>query len=182
MLGFVARWLSDAIRLGLSLAAALVFLQVPAVTHEYLAALRQVTGEARRDIDQREASARQFYHLAADSDEGFIAALRPVEPSNAEALAASVRRMQVLRAAYDRISAAPPLLRPVRAALDVLSGAAAETRPVLATTLDTYVPQVTLSGEAAIYGAVGLALGAFAAQLLLSLAAALGGRRRRLAA
>ena len=49
----------------------------------------QIAEDARRDIEQRKASARQFYRGAAGTDEAVIAALRDVEPANAQALAAS---------------------------------------------------------------------------------------------
>jgi hypothetical protein len=35
MAGFLGRWLSDALRLGLSLALALVAMQLPALAHQY---------------------------------------------------------------------------------------------------------------------------------------------------
>jgi len=50
--------------------------------------LLQIVEDARRDIEQRKASARRFYRGAGDADEAVIAALRAVEPANAEALAA----------------------------------------------------------------------------------------------
>ena len=51
MAGFVGRWLSDALRLGLPLALALAAMQVPAIAHNYAAALLQVAEDARRDIE-----------------------------------------------------------------------------------------------------------------------------------
>jgi hypothetical protein len=111
MAGFVARWLSDAVRIGLPLVLALAAMQVPALAHGYATALLQIAEDARRDIEQRKASARQFYRGAAGTDEAVIAALRDVEPANAQALAASVERARALRAAHDRIEAAAPLLR-----------------------------------------------------------------------
>ncbi len=111
MAGFFGRWLSDALRLGLPLVLALATMQVPALAHGYAAALLQIAEDARRDIEQRKAAARRFYRDAGDADEAVIAALQAVEPSNAEALAASVGRARALRAAHDRIQASPPLLR-----------------------------------------------------------------------
>src|SRR5829696_1586584 len=119
MAGFVARWLSDALRLALPLALALAAMQVPALAHGYAAALLQIAEDARRDIEQRKAAARRFYRGAGDADEAVIAALRAVEPANAQALAASVERARAFRAAHDRIEAAPPLLRPVTAVVDL---------------------------------------------------------------
>ncbi len=52
MAGFVARWLSDALRLGLALALGLAAMQVPALAHGYAAALLQIAEDARRDIEQ----------------------------------------------------------------------------------------------------------------------------------
>jgi hypothetical protein len=85
-MGFLARWLSDALLLGLALVLALAAMQVPALAHQYTTALLQITEDARRDIEQRKTSARRFYRAAGETDEAVIAALRAVEPSNAEAL------------------------------------------------------------------------------------------------
>ena len=181
-MGFLARWLSDALHLGLALALALAAMQVPALAHQYATALLQITEDARRDIEQRKAAARRFYRGAGDSDDAVIAALRAVEPSNAQALAASVERAGALRAAHDRIQAAPPLLRPVTALLDAAeSPTRADKWAVLRTALDTHAPQVVLSAAAAIYGLVGLLVGSFLAELLVSMGRALAsvGRERR---
>ena len=105
MAGFVARWLSDALRLAQPLALALAAMQVPALAHGCAAALLQIAEDARRDIEQRKASARQFYRGAGEADEAVIAALQAVEPSNAQALAASVERARALRTTA---SAPPP--------------------------------------------------------------------------
>ncbi len=177
MAGFLGRWMSDALRLGLSLAVALAAMQLPALAREYATALLQVTDDARRDIDQREASARQFYPAAGDTDDAVIAFLRPVEPSNAQALQASLDRTRALRAAYDRIEAASPLLRPIVAAVDVVQSPGDDKHAVLWTAVDTYAPQVLLGTAAVIYGLVGLALGAFVAEALVSMGRALGGPR-----
>ena len=168
MAGFVGRWLSDALRIGLPLVLALGAMQVPALAHGYAAALLQIAGDARRDIEQRKAAARQFYRGAGDADEAVVAALRAVEPSNAQALAASVERARALREAHERIHAAPPLLRPVTALLDVAEGPGEDKWAVLRTALDTHAPQVVLSAAAAVYGLVGLVAGSFLAELLVS--------------
>jgi hypothetical protein len=179
MAGFVGRWLSDALRLGLALALGLAAMQVPALAHGYAAALLQIAEDARRDIEQRKAAARRFYPGAGDADEAVVAALRAVEPSNAEALAASVGRAGALRAAHDRVQAAPPLLRPVAALLDAMEeGPRGDKWAVLRTALGTHAPQVVLSAAAATYGLVGLVAGSFLAELLMSAFGALAFTRR----
>ena len=184
MMGFIARWLSDAIRLALPLAFAVAAMQVPALTHDYAAALLQVAKNGRRDIDQREMSARQFYHLEADTDEALIAALRPMEPSNAQGLAVSLDRTRALQAAYDRIRAAPPLLQPMTAAAGVIADAKGYERAILRTAFAIFTPEVVISTASAVYGLAGLVLGSLLAQLLTSLFggfARLAGYRRRAA-
>ena len=176
MVGFVARWLSDALRLGLSIAFAVAALQVPALTHDYALALAQVAEQGRRDVDQREAAARQFYHLGADTDEALVVALRPLEPANAQALAVSVEGTRALRAARDRIEAAPPLPRPVAALAGALTDADGQERAVLWTALSGFTPEVVIGTASAVYGLVGLLAGSFAAQALVSL---LGSAARR---
>ncbi len=173
MAGFLGRWLSDALRFGLSLALALAAMQLPALAHQYAAALLQVAEDGRRDIEQRKTSARHFYPAVGETDDAVIAALRPVEPSNAQALEASVERTRALRAAYDRLEVTQPLLRPVMAALDAVEDPQGNKRAVLRTALDTHVPQVLLNAASAIYGIVGLVVGSFVAQALVSMAGAL---------
>ncbi len=180
MAGFVGRWLSDALRLGLPLALALLAMQVPALAHGYASALLQIAEDARRDIEQRKASARRFYRGAGDADDAVIAALQAVEPANAQALAASVERARAFRAAHDRIEAAPPLLRPVTALIDAAEDPNTMDKwAVLRTALDTHAPQVVLSTAAAVYGIVGLLAGSFLAELLVSLVGAIFASRRR---
>ncbi len=179
MAGFLGRWLSDALRLGLSLALALAAMQLPALAHQYAAALLQVAEDGRRDIEQRKASARRFYPAVGETDEAVIAALRPVEPSNAQALEASVERTHVLRAAYDHLEATSPLLRPIMAALDAVEDPRGDKRAVLRTALDTHVPQVLFSTASATYGIAGLVIGSFIAEALVSMASALVRRRDR---
>jgi hypothetical protein len=178
MAGFVARWLSDAVRIGLPLVLALAAMQVPALAHGYATALLQIAEDARRDIEQRKASARQFYRGAAGTDEAVIAALRDVEPANAQALAASVERARALRAAHDRIEAAAPLLRPITALIDAAEDRRGDKWAVLRTALDTHAPQVVLSAAAAVYGLVGLVVGSFLAELLVSATGAAFAPRR----
>ncbi len=129
---FLGRWISDSVVLAVSLLAAALFMQIPAVTHAYASALLQVAQEARRDIDQRESAARQYYHMTADTDDALLAALKPLEPANADALAQSIGRARDFQAEYDRISASPPLTQPVTAALGVLRDAGGARRAVLA--------------------------------------------------
>ncbi len=172
-MGFVGRWLTQAISIGLSLIAALAAMQLPAMTRDYRAALLQVSEDVRRDIGQREDSARRYYHLAAANHEAVILALRPFEPSNAESLLASLDRERNLRAAYDRITAAAPILQPVVAAIDVIEDAKGYKTAVLGTMFTTFVPQVVLSVAAAFYGMLGLVFGSFMAQLVIALSARL---------
>jgi hypothetical protein len=176
---FLTRWLSESIQLALSLVMALAAMQLPAIAHSYTAALLQITENARRDIDQRKEAARQYYHLPDDSDAAVIAALRRSEPSNAEGLAESVARARVLRGAYDRIEAAPPLLQPMYVLSDSVMNANDDKRAVLRTAIDTHVPQVVISTAAAVYGLVGLVLGALLAEVLFALLRAVSRPARR---
>jgi Protein of unknown function (DUF2937) len=167
-MGFLARWLSDALRLGLALTLALAAMQVPALAHQYAVALLQITEDARRDIEQRKNAARSFYRAMGDTDEAIIAVLRPIEPSNAQALATSVERARALRAAYDRIEAAPSLLRPMVAVYDAIETPTGEKLAVLRTALDTHVPQIIISTASATYGFIGLVFGSLLAEALIS--------------
>ena len=177
MAGFLGRWLSDALRLALSLVLALGAMQLPAVAHQYGAALLQVAEDGRRDIEQRKTSARRFYPVVGETDEAAITALRPVEPSNAQALEASVERTRVLRAAHDRLEATSPLSRPLVAVLDAFEDPRGDKHAVLRTTLDTYTPQLLLSTASATYGIAGLVLGSFIAEAVVSVVAAFVRRR-----
>ena len=164
---FLGRWISDSVVLAVSLLAAALFMQVPAVTHAYASALLQVAQQARRDIDQRESAARQYYHMTADTDDALLAALKPLEPANADALAQSIGRARDFQSEYDRISASPPLVQPVTAALGVLRDAAGTRRAVLATTLATYAPEIIMTLSGAIYALIGLIIGSLLAQVIV---------------
>ncbi len=179
MLRFVGRWLSDSIRLGLGLVLALAAMQVPALTNAYTSALLQIAEEAQRDIARREEIVRQFYPAlsTAGSHEALIDGLRLLEPANATGLAASVERQRVMRETYERLMAASPLRRPIAAIVDVVDDARDNKRAVLQTALDSFVPQVAISGTAALYGVAGLVTGLLLAHLALSALAALTGRR-----
>ena len=168
-MGFMARWLSDAITLICAIGCAVLAMQLPALTRDYTNALMQVSQDARRDIDQREASARQYYHITDTSDAQVVAALKSVEPSNAVTLQESLDRAGILKAAYDRISETPPLLQPPAAVIDALRDQRGFRLTVLRTTIADYTPQIVLSLAAGIYGIFGLILGSFVAQALVSI-------------
>jgi hypothetical protein len=165
-MGFIGRWLSDAVTLACALVVAALAMQIPALTRDYADALLQVSSEARRDIDRREATAASFYHLTATGDAAIIAALRPFEPSNADGLALSVSRAQALRDAYDRIATAPRLLQPVAAILEMGGRGEADTSAILGTVIDTYSPQVLLTQDAAVYAVAGLLLGSLISRIV----------------
>lgn len=169
-MGLLGRWLSDAISLGLSIVCAVAAMQIPALTRDYKSALLQVAEDARRDVDQREDSARRFYHMSAATDEAVISALQPFEPSNAQTLVATLDRTRNLRRAYDRIEAAPPILQPVVAGIDIIEDIKGYKGPVLATTVATFSPQLVIGAAAAAYGIIGLAIGSLVAQLVISAA------------
>ncbi|HUB45081.1 MAG TPA: DUF2937 family protein [Acetobacteraceae bacterium] len=157
---FLGRWVADCLELTFMLAGALLFMQIPAVTHAYVVALQQVAQESRRDIDQRETNARDYYHLPPNADDdAVIAALRPKEPSNAAALQESVARATMFAATAAQIAVASPLSRPITAALDASRQPDPDKLAVLQTCLETYEPQVTLGLAAVIYGIAGLLIG-----------------------
>jgi hypothetical protein len=167
-MSLIRRWLSESISIALALMFAVLAMQAPAFTREYAAALLQVTQDARRDIDQRIASARQFYGIKAVGDEPFVAALQSYEPSNAETLALSLQRTRTLQGAYDRIAAASPLLRPLIAARDAVDDEQGYKSKILRTLVRTYSAQLDFSMAAAAYGFAGLLVGSLLAQLVLS--------------
>src|SRR5690348_6290668 len=175
-MSLIRRWLSESISIALALAFAVLAMQAPAFTREYAAALLQVAQDARRDIDQRMASARQFYGIKAAGDGPFVEALQSYEPSNAETLALSLQRTRTLQGAHDRIAAAAPLLRPLVAARDALDDEHGYKAKILRTLAGTYGAQLDFGMAAATYGFAGLLMGSLLAQLVLSTFRA-GGRR-----
>lgn len=178
-MNLIRRWLSESISIALALMFAVLAMQAPAFTREYAAALLQVAQDARRDIEQRKASARQFYGIKAAGDEQFVAALQSFEPSNAETLALSLQRTQTLQSAYDRVASASPLLRPLVAARDALEDEHGYKGTILRTLVGTYSAQLDFSMAAAAYGFVGLLTGSLLAQLVLSTFHGIGQRLTR---
>jgi hypothetical protein len=176
ILRFVGRWLTHAFGVVLALPFAIIAMQAPALTHEYGMALLQVTQDARFDIDQRKASARQFYSIAATDDAGVVAGLKAVEPSNAETLALSIERVHVLRGVYDRLVATAVLWRPLAALSDAFDDPHGYKAAVWRSLLSTYDMQLSFSTAAILYGLAGLFAGSLAAQLCLALLRGLTGR------
>jgi hypothetical protein len=179
MMRFIARWLSSAWVLSLSFAAALVLMQAPALTDAYAAALLQVTSDARGDIEQRLASARRHYALDAMAEEQVVTALARHEPSNAETLRLSITRTASLREGYERIAAAPLLLRPVVALVDATLDAEGYQRNVLRLAVASFVPALQLSLGALAYGLAGVVLGSLVGHGSLALLGVAGSRLRR---
>ena len=174
----LGRWLSQSLNMVLGLLFAVLAMQAPAVTHEYLATLSQVADAAKQDIEQRKASARQFYPIETEDDDRFVAALKGYEPSNAETLALSIAKERTLRAAYDRISARGPLLQPVVAGFDALRDDKSYKAGIWRGLLENYEPQLSFSPAAMVYGLAGLLLGTLLAQLPIAMLARLLPRRR----
>ena len=178
MIRFVGHWLAGCIQLIGMLAGALLFMQVPAFTHAYTVALLQVAQDARNDIDRRENDARQYYHLPGDADDAaVIAALRPVEPSNAETLQQSAHRAAMYRDTQRRILAAPPLSQPVAAVWDAAARPDADKLTLLSTSFTHYAPQIMLDVNAVIYGIIGILLGGLVGHALCAVPRGLTRRR-----
>jgi len=174
---FLGRWLSNSISMAFALLFAILVMQAPAFTREYLSALLQVTQDSRRDIDQRKASAQTYYPIGAEDrdDDRFVAALRRFEPSNADTLALSLERTRTLRSAYDTILQSGALAGPVVAVRDAAFGDPLGYKEAIwRTLLGTYAVQLDFGVAAAVYGLAGLLTGAFIAELLLSACRGIG--------
>lgn len=163
---FLTRWLSHSIRLGLALFLALVAMQAPAFTADYTHALLQVGSDARRDVEQREAAARQYYDIAPGDDTALIAALKPHEPANAATLALSVDRAAAFQAARERILSGPALIQPLIALADAAHDPDGYKAAVWRTALATYDVHLDLTLAALAYGILGLLLGSLLGHLL----------------
>ena len=184
-MGFLGRWFASTLSLGLGLVTAVLAMQVPALTHEYATALLQVARALDHDAVERIASARERYSIAATREDEVVDALRAVEPSNAETLAASRQRARRLQVDHDAIMAAGPLTQPLTALWQVLREESADRTILYRTLGETYDPQISLTLAAVVYGLAGLLLGTLFAQIMLSgfagavrLLAGRGGTRR----
>jgi hypothetical protein len=180
---FLADWLSSSLLTSAALAGAIVTMQAPALTREYMGALLQLAQDSRQDIDQRMASARQHYRIPEGSDAQLLELLRGIEPSNAETLAWSIDRSRTYADASSRIAGNPILLQPITAAADAMFGdPQGYKRNVLRTLLGTYAVQLNFSLDAAAYAVAGLFMGSLFARLLTALPRAalrrIGGLRR----
>lgn len=175
---FLRRWLSHSVRLALALFLAMVAMQAPAFTTDYANALLQVSGDAWRDIDQREAAARQYYALPTGDDTALIDALRAHEPANAETLALSVDRASALQTARTRIIGHSALLQPLVALADAADDRGGYKAAIWRTALTSYTAHLDLTVAAILYGLAGLLLGSLLGQLLCAPIEAMDGRRR----
>jgi DUF2937 family protein len=163
---FLKRWLSHSVRLTLALLIAIIAMQAPAFTHDYTTALLQVSADARRDVDQREAAARQYYSLPAGDDAALIQALQAHEPANAETLARSVERVVSLQAARENIEGSVAIFQPMVALVDAAHDPGGYKAAIWRTELQTYIVHLDLTVAAIIYGAVGLMLGSLLGHVL----------------
>ena len=172
----IRRWLSGGFGLGFALLCGVLAMQAPAFTAAYGTALLQVAAGARRDIDQREDSARQYYGIAAREDDAVVDALKAREPSNAESLARSIAHAGRLGAAYGKIAQSPALLRPIAALTDAANDPEGDKAAIWRLSWQNFTPRIDLSVAAVIYGFAGLMLGSLVAELV---AAALARAMRR---
>ena len=165
---FVGRWLSDALRVALSLAGALLLMQAPALSHDYAAALRQVADAETRDIASREATARSYYSdLQTASETDLLAALGNREPSNAAGLQQSRAQNSAILAALEQIDQASPLLRPLTAVWDLAVAPDGGKRAIAEQAISSFAPAVQLSAAASVWALIGIVAGSFLAQVLL---------------
>jgi Protein of unknown function (DUF2937) len=178
---FIARWLSHSLALGLALLFGLAAMQAPASTADYTTALLQVARDARRDVEQREAAARQYYALPAADDAALIDALKLHEPSNAAMIALSLDRVAALEQARAGVLARNPLVQPVVALADALNDSQGYKSAIWHTALETYHARLDLTPAAILYGVVGIALGSLLAHLLLAVTGLSHRRRARYA-
>ena len=132
------RWLSHSVRLALALVLAIIAMQAPAFTHDYATALLQVSADARRDVDQREAAARQYYSLPTGDDAALIQALRAHEPTNAETLARSIDRVASLQAAREHIESSAAIFQPMVALADAAHDPGGYKAAIWRTALQTF--------------------------------------------
>jgi hypothetical protein len=163
---FLGRWLSHSVRLAAALSLALVAMQAPAFTHDYASALLQVSADGRRDVDQREGAARQYYALPDGDDAALIQELQAYEPANAETLARAVDRVTALRAARDHVSDNPAVFQPLVALADAAHDPYGYKAAIWRTALQTYIVHLDLSVAAVVYGVAGLVLGSLLGHIL----------------
>lgn len=174
-MGLLRRWLSHSLALASALLFAVLAMQAPALTHDYMAALLQIERELQQDIDQRVATARRVYAIAAADENGVAAALTSLEPANAESLARSIARARRLDATYRALSATTPVARPIVAFGDALAAEGQDRSQIWNTLFATFDPQISLTFDAGLYALLGLLFGTLVAQLLLALARGMTG-------
>lgn len=165
-------WLSRGLGLGFALLCGILAMQAPAFTDAYGTALLQVAADARRDIDQREDSARQYYGIAAREDGAVVDALKAREPSNAESLARSIAHAERLGEAYGKIARSPVLLRPIAALTDATNDPDGDKAAIWRLSWQSFTPRIDLSFAAAVYGFAGLMLASLIAELVAAAARA----------
>jgi Protein of unknown function (DUF2937) len=170
----MGRWLSNTVTLAVALGAAILAMQAPSVTREYLAALQQIAAEARSEVDQSIAAARRQHRIAPTADEQVVAALKAKDAAGAERLALAIEQAGTLRQDQQRLAADPDLRRPVTVAWDAWRSPQGHKRAVLETVLARYEPAIHLDAASALYGLAGLLLGSLLVQLPLALLRCVG--------
>lgn len=126
----IARYVSNVFVLALAVPAALVGMQLPALTQDYETGLVQSSREVRSVIDDHERIVRGQYHIDAVDDGGVTEALRRFEPAHSDALAGDVAHWRGLEAASQRIDAVGPVFQPFAALLDLADDPNDERRAV----------------------------------------------------
>jgi len=177
---FILQWLSHGIGLALALVLGVLAMQAPAFTREYAGALQQVAAGLRRDVDNRESTARRYYGIDTLRDDAFLKALAAREPSNAEALEESITRARDLNAAYEAITQSTPLLRPIIALRNASDDPGGSKTAIWRVTLRNYAVQLEFTPAAAIYGFAGLMLGSLLAEALRAIVRATTSQKLRL--
>ena len=158
-MSFLGRWFSDALRLALSLAGAVLLMQAPALSHDYAAALRQVADAQSRDIASRETTACGYYDLQTASEPDLLAALRAREPSNAAGLEQSRAQAAALTASLARIDRSQPLLQPLTAAWDLATAPDGGKSAVAEQAVQSFAPTLQLSASALVWALAGAGRG-----------------------
>lgn len=165
-MNFFTKWITDFAKIFLALAFAIVFMQAPAFTNQYLTVIQEIIRESRKDIELRKEVAIRFYRLPRE-DKEFLEKLQEREPANAEGLRISIEYNNTLNNILQEIKSYNSLVQPFIMIKYNLANNQERSYELFNSLYEKYEVQTVFNKTSAIYASIGLFIGLLMYNLLL---------------